>query len=88
MTKYRKKSVEVDAMQWDGGNVADIWEWGGETGIHLDVDLGYPRLFLTTIHGEQAVARVGDWVVAEPVPDRFYPCKPDVFDANYEAVEG
>lgn len=40
-----------------------------------------------TVHGEIAVARHGDWIIPEAEPGRFYPCKPDVFAATYEAVE-
>jgi hypothetical protein len=28
----------------------------------------------------------GHWVIAEPVPNRFYPCDPGVFADRYEAV--
>jgi hypothetical protein len=87
VAKYRKKPVEVEAMQWTGDNIHALWEWGGAAGIYGPTEKNPDQLLLTTIHGEQAVARIGDWVIAEPVPDRFYPCKSDIFDAAYEAVE-
>lgn len=46
-----------------------------------------PHMVLTTIHGEEAIARPGDWVILEPKPGRAYPCKPDIFDESYELVE-
>jgi hypothetical protein len=35
-------------------------------------------------------AEPGDYVIREPFPTddrRFYPCKPDIFEATYEAVQ-
>ena len=41
-----------------------------------------------TIHNGQIVnLEAGDWVIAEPDGEHFYPCKPDIFEATYEAVE-
>lgn len=31
------------------------------------------------------VARIGDWII-KGVKGELYPCKPDIFDATYEAV--
>lgn len=84
--KYRKKPVEVEAIQWTGGNIQQIWDWGGVSGIYGPTEENPDQLILTTIHGEPATARIGDWVIAEPVPGRFYPCKPDVFAVTYEPV--
>ena len=86
MTTFRKKPIEVEAMQWTGDNIAAIWDWGGTAGIYGPTEENPDQLILTTIHGEQAVARVGDWVIREPRADRFYPCKPDIFEATYDPV--
>lgn len=46
----------------------------------------YIALHVRTVHGETAIVRHGDWIIPEAEPGRFYPCKPDVFAATYEAV--
>ena len=32
------------------------------------------------------IARLGDWII-KGVKGEFYPCKPDIFEATYEAVQ-
>ena len=85
--KYRKKPVVTEAVQWTGDNIDALWEWGGANGIYGPTETSPDQLILTTIHGEKAIARISDWVLPEPVPDRFYPVKPDVFNNTYEEVE-
>ncbi len=84
MPHFRKKPVEIEAVQWTGENIHELWEWGGAGGIYGPTELNPNQLILTTIHGERAIARVGDWVIRESQPDRFYPCKPDIFTETYE----
>lgn len=102
MPEFRKKPVVIEAMQLTATNVRDVQDWcrdvnsrSGATPVqvqwHFPDDAAGPAdrvgwLVLTTIHGEEAIARVGDWVIPEPKPGRFYPCNPDVFAATYEAV--
>jgi len=87
VSRYRKKPVVVEAMQWTGRNIQELWAWGGAEGIYGPTDEHPDQLRLTTIHGDQAVARVGDWVISEPVPNRYYPCVPNVFAETYEPVD-
>jgi hypothetical protein len=102
MRKYRKKPVIVEAVQWTGDNLAEVaallqldevdiaGERARRTGDRdalLFVIRDEPRsLVMRTVHGEQAAARVDDWVIREPVPGRGYPCKPDIFAETYEPV--
>ncbi|MCR4319733.1 MAG: hypothetical protein NUV74_05280 [Candidatus Brocadiaceae bacterium] len=44
---------------------------------------GRPILKVTTIHGETAIVRVGDWIVQDAAPGTYYPVKDDVFRAGY-----
>jgi hypothetical protein len=84
---YRKKPVEIQAVQFDGTNVTEIWDAFGADGIYGPTEKNPGHLILTTIHGDEAPCRPGDWVIPEPQPGRFYPCKPDIFEATYEAIE-
>lgn len=44
-----------------------------------------PVIRIETLEGDMIV-RPGDWVI-KGVKGEFYPCKPDIFDATYEAVD-
>ena len=43
---------------------------------------------LHTIHkGQMVNLEKGDWIISESDGKHFYPCKPDIFEATYEAVD-
>lgn len=76
MPKFRKKPVEIEAWQWDGSRkMRGVCCCGGlEPHLH-------------TMHDGQTIALTeDDWIVPEPVPDRYYPIKPDVFAKTYDPV--
>lgn len=94
MPKYRKRPVVIEAMRvpspcddlnisahgvlaaWMQMNCAAKWEVANERGeIHIE-----------TLEGIMKASN-GDWIIMG-VNGEFYPCKPDVFEATYEPVEG
>ncbi len=83
MAKYRKKPVVIEAVQWDGTNVADIRD-------HFGPFLNWAFLpfedaiTIETLEGTHRASK-GDWII-RGVKNEFYPCKPDIFGATYEAV--
>ena len=81
MAKYRKKPVVIEAIQWNGRNEALIAEFVGGFLRMDDTDI----LYIPTLEGEMA-ASVGDFII-RGVNGEFYPCKPDIFEKTYEAVE-
>lgn len=90
MTKYRKKPVEVDALQFEGTVLSanEILAWIGIRGADASrVHNNRPSdgLVVHTLEGDM-LACPGDWVI-RGVQGEFYPCKPDIFDATYEKVE-
>lgn len=85
--KYRKKPVVIEAIQFTGDNVEEIWAAFGATGIYGPTETNPDHLILTTVHGDPAPCRPGDWVIPDGEPGTFYPCKPDIFEATYEPVE-
>lgn len=85
--KFRKKPVETVAVQWTGDNADDVRAFMGDAYRDEFGPLGTHLITLTTVHGETAYARLGDWILPEPEPGRFYPCKPDIFAATYDLVE-
>ena len=85
MKKFRKKPVVVDAVQYNGGNGAEIMEFTGATD-ELVEDFVNETISIHTLEGVMT-ARRGDWVI-RGVKGEFYPCKPDIFEQTYEAVDG
>ena len=82
VTRWRKLPVAIDAVQFDGTNALDIVKWMKaryvSTGVEGD------RLVIVTLEGDMTAA-LGDWII-KGVRGEFYPCKPDIFKATYEAA--
>lgn len=90
MPQYRKKPVIIEAVQFTYPPTRECVEFCGDGLRNIQI-ARHPGAIgqadITTIHGETAVVREGDWIIPESVPGRFYPCKPDIFAATYEAVD-
>jgi hypothetical protein len=89
MAKFRKKPVVIEAMQFDGthATASPIYRWSG--GNHtLEDPICYDNakglLLIKTLEGVMT-AQPGDWII-RGVKGEFYPCKPDIFSATYEAI--
>lgn len=88
--KYRKKPVEIDAIQWTGKNAGLITLFlvAAKPADDFEVrfvDKGADRvLVIPTLEGEMT-ASPGDYLICG-VKGELYPCKPDIFEATYEAV--
>jgi hypothetical protein len=81
--RFRKKPVVIDAVQWFPGTRVDgVQEMAHDPGDGSTVSNGYG--FIDTLEGAMRVSP-GDWVITGVQGER-YPCKPDIFDATYEAV--
>lgn len=82
MSTFRKKPVEVEAVQWRGPqDCEEVFAFLGWT--HLDDDgVGHDEIIIPTLEGTMTVSP-GDWVI-RGVQGEFYPCKPDIFEATYE----
>ena len=77
-TRFRKRPVEVTAIQVTETNVVDVAEWCG--------GMAFPGagLVIPTLEGAMR-ADIGDWVI-RGLADEHYPCKPAIFAATYEAL--
>ena len=86
--KYRKKPVTIDAVQWNGFNLEQVLTLADavpyERPLSLDVDDAHV-LLIPTLEGTMRT-HCGDWVI-RGVNGELYPCKPDIFEKTYEAVE-
>ncbi|MBN9034978.1 MAG: hypothetical protein J0H53_02820 [Rhizobiales bacterium] len=90
--KFRKRPVVIEAHKLgDDGWPDAIWQGVMDNRIVLYLDRdGLKRVtghaVIKTLEGEMR-ADVGDWII-RGVKGELYPCKPDIFAATYEAVEG
>lgn len=82
-TKYRKKPVVIEAwlVTDDPDDNDALLEWLGDE-AYLDDD---DDIAIDTLEGTMT-ARTGDYII-RGVKGEFYPCKPDIFEATYEAVD-
>jgi hypothetical protein len=97
--KYRKKPVVIDAVQLRWTTWSDVCDFLGDiiskenparqvdtySDTCGEVGPQYIELSIPTLEGEM-IARHGDYII-KGVSGEFYPCKPDIFLATYEAVE-
>lgn len=89
MAKYRKKPVVIEAFQLpvkDDYELDGFHAWCDRVGF-TDFESGRDEtLIIPTLEGDHT-AQPGDWII-KGVAGEFYPCKPDIFAATYEKVEG
>ena len=82
--KYRKKPVVVEAIQLTDENLLEVKDWcNGELVPNAETS-GYD-LYISTLEGAMC-ADINDYII-RGVEGEFYPCKPDIFEKTYEAVE-
>jgi len=84
--KYRKKPVEIEAVQWNGENVQEIRNFLKDNYSFSRENSNEPyELIIHTLEGNMT-ASPGDFII-KGVQGEFYPCKPDIFLQTYEKVE-
>jgi hypothetical protein len=71
--KYKKKPVIREAFQWFSGTMHYDCVFEDEKGHYV-----------ITVHNQKAYLAEGDWVIKEPSGDGHYPCKPDIFEKEYD----
>jgi len=91
MTRYRKKPVEVEAVQLnERGLIGEDWFWDAVTRndvITHHFGKHYPEpamCVIKTLEGDMT-ANAGDYII-QGVKGELYPCKSDIFEQTYEAV--
>ena len=85
MEKYRKKPVVIEAVQFNGrDNSGDVLEFTDWQAVFTGNSIDDCWLEIPTLEGTMK-ARPGDWII-KGVNGEFYPCKPDIFAATYEAA--
>ena len=100
MAKYRKKPVEVEAVQLTRDNFNEVLDFitlpWGDDGVHGEIHMegilvdnnenDYERvgLVIPTLEGNMTAVE-NDYII-KGVQGEFYPCKPGIFHATYEQV--
>lgn len=82
--RYRKKPVIVDAWKFNGEGFHDWPQWLRQKGFSIR-RIAENRLDIETLEG-MMFCNIGDFIILG-VQGEIYPCKPDIFEATYEAVE-
>lgn len=99
--KYRKLPVDVEAIEWTGGNTVEVYNFLENKNVEsqseittegknfrIQFDNGGCRLgslMIKTLEGEMKVD-LGDYII-KGVKGEFYPCKLDIFEKTYEKVQ-
>jgi hypothetical protein len=91
MGMYRKKPIVIEAYKFLGGERLgrDLAFWCGgryryEEKASDPTDVA-EWIDIPTLEGVMRAGK-GDWII-RGVAGEFYPCKPDIFDATFDAVE-
>jgi hypothetical protein len=85
--KFRKKPVEIEAIQFTRLNWEEIQQFTNNTAHTLVIERrinGKCTCVIPTLEGEH-IANENDWII-KGVKGEFYPCKPDVFGLTYEKI--
>ena len=90
MAKYKKKPVEIEAVQFTDKNKDQVFHWATEIqgNVYPAFEDGKPCLRIPTLEGEMTCL-LGDYLIKEPFPidwRKLYPCKKDIFEKTYEKI--
>ena len=83
--KYKKKPVEIEAIQLTKENTCEVLTFCNHSGDIIASNDDDGTISIKTLEGTM-VANIGDYVI-KGVAGEFYPCKPDIFEATYDLVE-
>lgn len=86
MARYRKKPVEIQAVQFTGTgeSCAEVTEFlgGSHSGNQRWNSTTNTGGVILTLEGEMAFMP-GDWII-KGIANEYYPCRNDIFLATYE----
>ena len=80
--KYRKKPVEIEAIQFSGWNHDEIFDWINDNINSVQPICYKETIQINTLEGVMT-ASVGDYII-KGIKGEFYPCKPDIFETTYQ----
>lgn len=84
MSKYKKKPVIIEAIQWKVSE--ESWREIIDIGCPAEPgEMGSRSFYIPTLEGEMKACE-GDWII-KGVNGEFYPCKPDIFEKTYSPAD-
>ena len=84
MGQFRKKPIVIEAIQNKDDNQSEVAIFFGEEPCNR---FGYKNRVWSIVTLEGVMdANPGDWII-KGVAGEFYPCRSDIFEQTYEAVE-
>lgn len=85
MSKYRKKPIVIDAIQFDGFNHDELAEFSeGACRSCKPWKEDYAWVQVETLEGVME-GSIDDWLI-RGIKGEYYFCKPDIFAETYERV--
>jgi len=87
---FRKKPVEIEAIQLRSDTLIELYDFLGITNKGSFLNCGHGidptdgKFKITTLEGVH-IAEINDWII-KGVKGEFYPCKPDIFEMTYELL--
>ncbi len=84
--KFRKKPVVIEAIEFTEDNMPEIVKFFHLNPFHITKDnlTGKTELIIKTLEGDM-LSQLGDYII-KGVAGEFYPCRRDIFEKTYEAV--
>jgi hypothetical protein len=82
---YQKRPVVIEAMEYQPERIHALWDWAGADVVYGPTE-ETDSAFIETLEGRME-ARPGDFII-RGIKGEFYPCKPDIFAASYELIDG
>lgn len=79
--RYIKRPIVVEAIQWTGDNLEQLWDAFGAGGIYGPTGKNPDHLIIATLEGDMR-AGVGCWILRGHAGE-LYPCRDDIFRATY-----
>lgn len=83
--KYRKKPIEIEAIQWTGDNLEQCKNFLGDSFLGQRAERrpgGANVILVKTLEGKH-IASLNDFLI-RGVNGEHYPCKPDIFEKTYD----
>ena len=80
--RYTRLPKTVQAVQFTEENKDQVFN-SLTSQYSADTEDGEPILKITTIHGDVAIVRIGDWIIKEAKIGCYYPIKNDIFNEGY-----
>lgn len=95
--KFKKKPVEIDALQFTGDNWLEINQFVGKIFPHDgDLHWGFTpveegedevvAIVWDKLHSTWVGVKANQWII-KGVKGEFYPCDADVFEETYDAID-